>query len=121
MIKKLDWSSGKNFAYEASGKMSKEDHVRVFSELREAIKQYGKVRVFVLLPKMAWPVPSALGTRFSFALDHFFDIERYAVVTDIPFIARISLLLGFIPGVKYRHYSMKDEIMAKTWIEAKHV
>lgn len=121
MIQKLDWSSGKIFAYEASGKMSKEENVQVYSELREAIKQYGKIRVFVRLPKMAWPEPSALGIRFSFALEHLFDIERYAIVSDISFLTWFSFLAGFIPGIKFRHYSIKDEIMAKTWIEARHV
>lgn len=121
MIQKLDWSKGKIFAYEASGKISKEENVQIFSELREAIRQYGKVRLFVLLPKMAWPDPRAVGVRFSFAREHLFDIERYAIVSDNLFITWVSLLLSIIPGFKYRHYSIDDQLMAKTWVEAKHV
>lgn len=120
MIQKLDWSKGKIFAYEASGKLSKAEHIQIYSELIEAIKQYGKIRIFVLLPKIAWPELSAIGTRFSFAKEHLFHIERYAIVSDNPFIAWLYLLLSIIPGFNYRHYSIKDQIMAKTWIEAKH-
>jgi hypothetical protein len=121
MIQKLDWSKGNIFAYEASGRISKEEHIQIYSELREAIRQYGKVRLFILLPKMAWPDPRALGVRFSFGREHFFHIERYAVVSDNPFIAWVSLLLSIIPGFNYRHYSIDDQLLAKTWIEAKHV
>lgn len=121
MIQKLDWSKGKNFAYKASGKISKEENVQIFSELREAIRQYGRVRVFVLLPKIAWSDPRALGVRFAFARDHLFDVERYAIVSDNPFIDWVSLLLSIIPGFKYRHYKIDDQLMAKTWVQAKHV
>lgn len=121
MIQKLDWSKGKIFAYEACGKISKEENVQIYSELRDAIRQYGKVRLFVLLPKIAWPDPRALGVRFSFVREHLFDIERYAVVSDNPIIAWILRLLSIIPGFKYRHYSIDDQLLAKTWVEAKHV
>lgn len=120
MIRKLDWSSGKVFAYEASGKLTKEEHIAIYEELRHAIKKYGKIRIFVRLPKFAWPEISAIKERFEFAKEHFFDIERYAVVSDISFVNWVSFFLAMIPGFKYRFYNTADELLAKTWIEAKH-
>lgn len=121
MIRKLEWSSGKILAYEASGRMSKEETIQIFSELSEAIKQYGKIRIFVLMPKLAWAEPSAWGIRLSFGLKHFFDIQRYALVTDNPLISWVFMLLSMIPGFKYRQYSYNDQLLAKAWVMAKHI
>ncbi|NLW29948.1 MAG: STAS/SEC14 domain-containing protein [Fibrobacter sp.] len=121
MIKKLDWSNGNIYAYEAHGKMTKEENVQVFDELREGISRYGKVRIFVKMPKMAWPLPSAFGERFRFAKEHLGNIERYVLVTDIPCIGFIVGVVGFFTGIKFRTYNLSDELLAKTWIESKHV
>ncbi|HLV32067.1 MAG TPA: STAS/SEC14 domain-containing protein [Chitinispirillaceae bacterium] len=121
MIKKLDWSNGNIYAYEARGKMTKQENIQVFNELREGISRYGKVRIFVRMPKMAWPLPSALSERFRFAKEHLRNIERYVLVTDIPCIGYIVRVSGFFTGIEFRNYNSGDELLAKTWIEARHV
>lgn len=121
MIRNLDWSSRNVYAYEAYGKMTKDENIRVFNELREGIAKYGKVRLFLLMPKIAWPEPKALCERISFAKEHLRDIEKYVLVTDIPFIGSIACALGTLIGIRFRSYNISDELLAKTWIESKHV
>lgn len=121
MIQKLDWSRENVFAYEASGKMTKEENIRVFNELREGIRKHGKVRILIKMEKMAWPEPGAICERFSFAREHLRDIERYAVVTDIPLVGPVAKGIGLIIGIQFRQYSLDDELLAKTWVMAKHV
>lgn len=121
MIQKLDWSNANIFAYKASGQISRQDHENIYKELRNAIKEFGKIRLFMILPKFAWPAPNALGLRFSFAKDHFFDIERVAVVSNISIFSFFSFLFNLIPILRFRHYKIKDELLAKTWISTKHI
>jgi len=125
MINKLDWSKENIIAYEASGVISKEEHIQIYSELQELIAKYGKLRIFIRLPKMAWPEPAALSLRFSFARKHINDFEKYAVVSNLKIIpwliSIIDLISMLFSKTRYRHYRIEDELLAKTWIEAKHV
>jgi hypothetical protein len=125
MIKKLDWSNNNIYAYEASGKITKEEHLQIYSDLREGIKKHGKIRIYIQLPKMAWPDRKALGMRLRFARKYFKKIERYAVVSNFTFLDYLFRFINFITGlftkIEYRHYSFDDELLARTWIQTKHI
>jgi len=119
MIRKLDWSSGKVLAYEASGTMTKQDHQQVLGEVSEAIETYGKVRLYVRLPEMAWPEFNAVWDRIKFAKEYLGGIERYALVSDIGALEWVSKIAGMFTGIEFRQFSLKDEEIARWWLEQK--
>lgn len=124
MIKKLDWSKDNIVAYEASGVISKQEHEIIFSELAGLIAKYDKLRIFVRLPKIAWPSIDSIPLRFSFSRKFIGKIDRYAVVSNskiLPWVIDVADgIFSLFTQARYRHYCFDDEIMARTWLEAKH-
>ncbi len=120
MIRKLDWSKENIFAYEASETMTKEENQQVFDELKRAIAQYGKVRIFVRLPEMAYPALDSIIDRLRFAFEYMNKIERYALVSNIRAADWIGRIAGLFAKTEFRTYSLDDELLARSWLELKH-
>jgi hypothetical protein len=118
MIKKLDWSHGNILAYEASGIMTKEEHAKVFDEIRDIAARYEKVRIFVRLPKMAFPELRAIGIRLKFAKEYLNSIGQYAIVSNNVFIILLSRVWDLFTRIKVRTFSLEDEQLAREWLDA---
>lgn len=117
MIQRLNWSHDNVVAYEASGILTKEENEQIFNEMTSCIKKCGKVRLFVRLPKLAFPELRAMGVRFKFAKEHFKDIERYTVVTDNRFIKTFSTIASLMPWMRFRQFNTTHETEARKWLE----
>ena len=121
MIKKLDWSHDNIVAYEASGILTKEENEQIFKEMRTIICKFGKVRLFIRLPSMAFPELRAMGIRFKFAKEHLKHIERYTVVSDSLFIKAMSNIARLMPNLHFRYFTLDQEKNARKWIESDHL
>jgi hypothetical protein len=117
MIQRLTWSHDNVVAYEASGILTKDENEQIFNDMTTCIKKCGKVRLFVRLPKLAFPELRAMGVRFKFAKEHFKDIERYTVVTDNGFVKTFSTLASLMPWMRFRQFNMSHEAEARKWLE----
>lgn len=121
MIKKLDWSHGNIVAYEASGILTKEENEQILKEMCTIISKFGKVRLYIRLPSMAFPELRAMGIRFKFAKKHIKHIERYTVVSDSMFIKAMSHFARLMPSLHFRYFTLDQEKNAREWIETNHV
>ncbi|HEX2955988.1 MAG TPA: STAS/SEC14 domain-containing protein [Chitinispirillaceae bacterium] len=121
MIQKLNWSHDNIAAYEASGILTKEENLQIFDELRNVIRKCGKVRLFVRLPRIAFPEFQAISTRLKFAREHLKDIERYALVTNNTFLKTFSTIALFMPWMKFRSFNLNQEKIAQEWIESNNI
>jgi hypothetical protein len=116
VIRKLEWSQRNVLAYEASGKMTEEENERTLGEIKTAIKEHGKVNIFVMLPEMARPEAGAVDDRLRFVKEHTKDIERYAIVGDQKKIKVISSIADKLIGIDIRYFSFDEENKAKEWV-----
>ncbi len=118
MIQKLSWSHDNIVAYEASGILTKEENILIFDDLRAIIQKYGKIRLFVRLPKLVLPELRAIGVRLKFAKKHLKDIERYAIVTNSYVVKALSNLAQFMPRMQFRCFHLYQEDIAREWLES---
>ena len=116
IIRKLEWSQRNVLAYEASGKMTEEENERTLGEIKAAIKEHGKVNIFVRLPEMARPEAGAVDDRLRFVKEHINDIERYAIVGDQKKIKVISSIADKLIGIEIRYFSFDEENEAREWV-----
>lgn len=118
MLRQLEGTHDNVVGYSLAGDVTDDEYRQAASELRDAIAQYGKIRVLFRLSDLSLQsFFAALDERFKFVKEHRDDIERVAIVADdtaSEWLSRVTDAIG--PG-ETRHFSRDDEDQAWAWLE----
>jgi hypothetical protein len=75
-------NGGSILVIHVGGKLAKADYEHFVSEFERLVRQHGKLRVLFDMTGFNGWEGSALRDEINFDLEHFFDIERLAMVGD---------------------------------------
>ncbi|HYH16334.1 MAG TPA: STAS/SEC14 domain-containing protein [Flavisolibacter sp.] len=107
-------------AYEARGKVNKEEYEKVvMRRVDEVAAQYGKINFLVRLETgMEEYSLAALLNYLKVSFEHFTQWNRMAIVSDQKWVRKIyDALSPLVPG-KIKSYELKEYEAAKQWVSA---
>jgi hypothetical protein len=107
---------GKILMVRATGRLSKEDYERFVPEVDRLITQHGKIRVlFDMIDFHGWTA-RAVWEDLKFAVAHFRDIERLAVVGDKAWEHGMAVFCRPFTKAEMRYFDRGEEDEARAWI-----
>jgi len=99
-----------------TGKLTAEDYENFVPEIESAIKDHGKVRILLeLIDFHGWNA-GALWEDTKFAVKHFNDIERLAIVGDRQWEKGMAAFCKPFTTAKVRYFDVTDLDKARQWI-----
>ena len=121
MIKLLDGFPDNVAAYAYHGHVTKADYDSVLApDIEDRLRRHSKVRMYIeIASDIDGFEPGAIWEDQKVGFRHFFDWDRCAVVTDVPWaqhLAKASALLGFLWPGEYRPFSAAEADQARKWI-----
>jgi hypothetical protein len=117
MIKKLSSDSGQVLAYQCSGTITQEDVEFVQEDMKQALEQFGEVRMLLHLGDLETPEAEAVWQDLKFTKVYMTKMERLAVVGDAAWQEWMTKAADLPSQGKMRFFE-KDEVpQAWAWIE----
>ncbi len=112
----LDSTYGNLIAVQVQGHVAKEDYDKVNPLIDKAVKEYGKIKLFIQIDSLNGIEPKAFVEDVKTYFRHFKDIEKMAVVGETKWQEFWVKLAGpFISG-KVKYFSHSELIAAQNWI-----
>jgi len=116
-IQLTEKNGGKTLEVRVSGKLMHEDYQHLLPEFERLVNQNGKIRVlFEMADFHGWD-GSALRDDINFEVEHFFDIERVAMVGDKKWEKAMSVFCKPFTTAKIRYFDCAAIADARTWLE----
>ena len=117
-IELLPTVDSKTIALKMDGHLSVEDIDRVVAEIEPQLQETReKVRIFVEIDSFTGVSPLAFFKDLWFALRHWHQFEREAVVSDLKWVEQWTRFFGkFVPGIEVRHFPMAQRDDALSWV-----
>lgn len=100
----------------ASGKLEKEDYMRLIPELEVAIINNKKIRILFMMEEFKGWDPSALWEDIKFDFKYFNDVERLAMVGDMQWEEAISIACKPFTSAEVRYFDLDNQHDAVDWI-----
>ena len=109
-------NGGKMLAVHVSGKLVKADYEQFVPEVERLIRQHGKLRMlFDMTDFHGWEA-SAAWEDFKFAVEHFADIERLAMVGEKQWQHGMATLCKPFTKAMIRYFDHDDATEARKWL-----
>ncbi|MFV0443078.1 MAG: STAS/SEC14 domain-containing protein [Planctomycetaceae bacterium] len=99
-----------------SGKLTKEDYELFVPAMDEVIRQHGQVRILMEMVDFHGWTLSATWEDTKFALKHFHDIERLALVGDKAWEKGMAVFCKPFTRASIKYFDIADIAQAKSWI-----
>ena len=99
-----------------SGSLTKEDYDRILPTLETKIRQFGKIKLYVEVEKLALPTLNALWEDLKMDLKHYNDFSYVAVVGEPDWLAAITKLVSPLVPAEVRTYDREDRATAMQWL-----
>lgn len=100
----------------ASGKLSHEDYENFLPQVEEMVRKHGKIRVLVdMIDFHGWE-PMAVWDDTLFAVKHFSDISRIAMVGDKEWEHLMANFCKLFTKAEVRYYDWTQLVAAKQWL-----
>ena len=115
-IKLKTESAGKTLVVHVSGKLTKVDYAQFVPEFEHLVRLHGKLRVLFDLTGLHGVDGGALREDINFGVDHFFDIERIAMVGDRKWEEFMSILGKACTAATVRYFDHTDIAAARKWL-----
>ncbi|QUR69835.1 STAS/SEC14 domain-containing protein [Mycobacterium spongiae] len=105
-------------AFACHGHVTKDDYETVLiPDIEERLNRHKKVRIYYEVgPDFDGVGPGAVWDDAKLGFSHLMSWERFAVVTDVDWMARSIKLFGFLMPAKLRTFSTADAGEAREWI-----
>ena len=113
-LEELD--GGKMLAIHVSGKLATEDYERFVPEFDRLVSLYGKLRVLLVMKDFHGWEASALWTDTKFALKHFGDLERVAMVGDKKWQHGMTTFCKPFTKATLRYFDLTEVAQARVWL-----
>lgn len=118
MFKILDKTLGNLIAIEVDGHINKSDYDKVTPLIEKAVREYGKVKVYIQIVKIEGIEPSAFMEDIRTYFKHFNNVEKLAVVGNNKWQKFWTGLAGpFISG-EVKFFEQSETAEAQTWVES---
>jgi len=115
-IQLTEEDSGKLLNVHVSEKLTKADYEHFVPEFERLVKQHGKLRVqFVMAHFHGWDL-GALWADTKFALNHFSDIERIAMIGDQKWQHGMATFCKPFTKASVRYFDQSDAEAARAWL-----
>ncbi|MBD3676117.1 MAG: STAS/SEC14 domain-containing protein [Planctomycetaceae bacterium] len=111
-------AEGKIIEVELAGKLSKEAYEEFVPLTEERIKQFGKVRMLVVLQDFHGWDAGALWEDIKFDVKHFNDIERLAIVGESKWEKGMSVFCRPFTTAKIKYFDKSEIAAAREWLHA---
>ncbi|MGK7910341.1 MAG: STAS/SEC14 domain-containing protein [Synechococcus sp.] len=91
---------------------------RIADEVTQRLETHDRLRLYGEVKDWTGITPKALFEDIKFALQHFHDFEREAIVSDKAWLnAMAKEGARLFPSIEVRHFSWDDRVAALTWVE----
>jgi SpoIIAA-like len=110
-------NGGKMLAVHVSGKLVKEDYAQFVPEFERLVRQHGKMRMlFDMTDFHGWEA-SAMWEDTKFAIHHFDDIEKIAMVGETKWQHGMAVFCKPFTNAAVRYFDHIDAAAARTWLD----
>jgi hypothetical protein len=99
-----------------SGKLTKEDYVRLVPEVERLVKEHGKIRILVEMHDFHGWDAGALWADIKFDVKHFGDIERLAMVGETRWQKGMTTFCTPFTMAKIRYFDRSQIDEARRWL-----
>lgn len=110
-------AAGKVIEVVLTGKLSKEAYQEFVPLTEERIKQYGKVRLLVVMHDFHGWEAGALWEDLKFDLKHFNDLERLALVGESKWEKGMAAFCKPFTTAKIKYFDIAEIAGAREWIQ----
>lgn len=111
-------AQGRVIEVSVAGKLSKEAYEEFVPMTEERIKEFGKVRLLVVMHDFHGWDAGALWEDIKFDVKHFNDIERLAIVGESKWEKGMSVFCRPFTTAKIKYFDQSEIDAAREWIEA---
>ncbi|HKJ80240.1 MAG TPA: STAS/SEC14 domain-containing protein [Prolixibacteraceae bacterium] len=116
MFKVLDLTYNNLIAVEIDGQIKKEDYDKVNPLIEKAVKEHGKVKLYLYIAKIEGIDAKAFLEDVKTYFRHFNDMEKIAVVGDNDWQKFWSNLAGPFVSGKLNYFNKSETAEAQIWI-----
>ncbi len=109
-------ASGKMLEVRISGKLTKESYEKLVPVVEQQIKEFGKLRMLVILEDFHGWTMGALWEDTKFDLKHWRDIERLAIVGETKWEAGMATFCKPFTTAKIKYFDHTKLDDARKWI-----
>ena len=117
MIKRLNSDSGQVLAYQCSGAITQEDVKFVQEDMKQALAQFGEVRMLLHLGDLETPEAEAVWQDLKYTRVYLTEMERLAVVGDAAWQEWMMKAADLPTQGKMRFFEKEEIPQAWAWIE----
>lgn len=111
-------AEGRIIEVQLTGKLTKEAYRHFVPLTEEQIKQFGKVRMLVIMHDFHGWEAGALWEDIKFDVKHFNDIERLAIVGESKWEKGMTVFCRPFTTAKIKYFDHSEIDAARQWIEA---
>lgn len=108
---------GKVLVVSVSGRLAKVDYERMVPEVDRLITEHGKIRILFEMHDFHGWKASALWQDTKFALRHFRDIERLAVIGETRWQKGMATFCKPFTSATVRYFDHSQAQEARDWVE----
>lgn len=116
MTQKIDMETPNVVAYELDHKLTKEEVERIHDDLRTAIGQSDKVRLYCDVTDLENVEPQAVIEDLKLTPEYISEIERFAIVGDENWHEWLTKATDVVTQGEARFFSPQDSGEARNWI-----
>ena len=101
----------------ATGKLTKEDYERFVPETDRLVNEHGKIGILFHMRDFHGWNAAALWEDTKFAMRHFHDIDRLAVVGEKTWQKGMAIFCKPFTRAEVRYFEQPDMEMARAWLQ----
>jgi hypothetical protein len=116
MIELLDRSEDGVAGIRISGRVTEADYDRVLPELERRIAEHGEIGLLCRFDEWTGIEPEAIWRDISFFSRHFWNVRRFAIVSDRPWQGTLARVVGPLTGAETRAFAPAEEDDAWGWL-----
>lgn len=111
-----EFADGKTVEVDLSGKLVKEDYETFVPSVERLVQERGKLRMLVKMHDFHGWTAGALWEDTKFALHHFSDIERLAVLGETKWQHGMAVFCKPFTTATIRYFDIADANAASAWL-----
>ncbi len=113
----IEIKDGNTWQIRVSGIITKSDLDKVQAAAREDIRNFGKIKVLLILDGMQGWEPGADWSDMSFIVTHGDDVEKIAMVGDLKWQTEALMFVGAgIRRTQVKYFPLAEMEQARAWL-----
>ena len=119
MLELISTNSEQTIGFAIAGKIESDDIDLVTNAIEEKLKTHDKLRIYAEIDKMQGISVKAFIKDLNFALKHFRDFDKEAIVADGKWWQKFAALGNKLaPATEVKYFSFADKERALQWIDS---